>query len=154
MEKRKSKMNHEGAQEPQAARRQGKPSSDNVRRPQHHEPDGRGRRTRRRGRRTCPQQEAYNARRKSTTPKENIVKQSHYAQRKPPEDGSGQQQPQTLATTENRTPVVGPYKAWCSSRSVGLEVRALLFTWLIRYYAQSGRKQQRFPFTLPLRAAL
>jgi hypothetical protein len=43
-----------------------------------------------------------------------------------------------------------PYKAWYSSRSVGLEVRALLFTWLIRYYAQSGRKQQRFPFHLAI----
>ena len=42
------------------------------------------------------------------------------------------------------------YKAWYSSRSVGLEVRALLFTWLIRYYAQTGRKQQRFPFNLAI----
>ena len=78
------------------------------------------------------------------------MQQAHHAQRKPPEEGSGQQQPQTLATTENQMPVVGPYKAWCSSRSVGLEVRALLFTWLIRYYAQSGRKQQRFPFHLAI----
>ena len=41
-------------------------------------------------------------------------------------------------------------RGWCSSRSVGLEVRALLFTWLIRYYAQSGRKRQRFPFHLAI----
>ena len=43
-----------------------------------------------------------------------------------------------------------PYKALCSSRSGSPEARALLFTWLMRYNAQSGSKQQRFPFHLAI----
>jgi hypothetical protein len=37
-----------------------------------------------------------------------------------------------LGTHAVETPNYYDYKAWCSSRSVGLEVRALLFTRLIR----------------------